>query len=212
MVRLHDVVPEPLSGKGQIGSDVWQADVTFQKGRIYNVYAPSGKGKSTFVHIVYGIRKDFTGQVDIENVPFISRKENDWAELRQHKISIVFQDLRLFPALSALENIRIKTELLPAESHPSIEEFASELGVEPLLKRPTFTLSYGERQRMAIIRALMQPFDMLLLDEPFSHLDTKNIDKAVNLIARESKRRNAGVIVTSLNPASEFSYDNVFKL
>lgn len=212
MIRLYNVIPDPLAELKDLKSEIWHSDRMFMKGKFYNVYAPSGKGKSTFVHVIYGIRKDFSGQIEINGKSVHDNKENDWADLRQKSLSIVFQDLRLFPALTSRENIRLKTELLPGEKHPEIQQLAELLGVNSLLDRNTNTLSYGERQRIAIIRALMQPFDMLLLDEPFSHLDKDNITKASGLIVAEAKKRNAGVVVTSLNPDDRFNYDAAYKL
>lgn len=212
MIRLIDVTPEPLTGLSHLSSDIWQSEAFFEKGRIYNVYAPSGKGKSTFIHVIYGIRKDFSGRIEINGKSVYDNKEDEWADLRQKSLSIVFQDLRLFPALTSRENIRLKTELLPGEKHPDILQLAELLGVSSLLDRNTNTLSYGERQRIAIIRALMQPFDMLLLDEPFSHLDKENVKKASNLIVSEAQKRQAGIVVTSLNPDDQFNYDTAYKL
>jgi putative ABC transport system ATP-binding protein len=68
------------------------------------------------------------------------------------------------------------------------------------------TLSYGERQRVAIIRSLLQPFDWLLMDEPFSHLDNMNIEKAVNLIGEVVATNNAGLLLADLEKNDYFRY------
>ena len=66
--------------------------------------------------------------------------------------------------------------------------------------------SYGEQQRIAIVRALIQPFELLLMDEPFSHLDNENILKAAKLIAEECAKRNAGFVLTDLDEDEHFEY------
>jgi ABC-type lipoprotein export system ATPase subunit len=81
-----------------------------------------------------------------------------------------------------------------------------------LLEKKIKILSYGERQRIAIIRSLMQPFEWLLLDEPFGHLDEENIRKACELIKSECKKRDAGILMTSLGPDYFLYYDNQFSL
>ena len=81
---------------------------------------------------------------------------------------------------------------------------AQSLGVQHILGQRAGLCSYGEQQRIAIIRALMQPFEWLLLDEPFSHLDKENIIKAAALIKEECLQRNAGFIITDLDEDEHF--------
>ena len=203
-IHFDDVIPAPLAGildsktHTETPSEIWQKNLKFEKQKKYQVYAPSGKGKSTFIHIIYGLRNDYEGNVllDTQNVRNISL--NAWAKLRQEKVAVVFQDLRLFEELTALENIQAKTALYSEDYQAKIEEMSAFLGVTHLLGNKTTRLSYGERQRIAIIRALIQPFSLLLLDEPFSHLDESNIQKACTLIDQKCKENQAGLIMTSL--------------
>jgi ABC-type multidrug transport system ATPase subunit len=74
------------------------------------------------------------------------------------------------------------------------------------------TLSLGQRQRVAIIRALCQPFDFLLMDEPFSHLDDDNIAILTELIGSEVEKQKAGMILTSLGSEYNFTYDTIYQL
>ena len=96
------------------------------------------------------------------------------------------------------ENIEIKRILNPYHPAAEIEEMAEKLGIQNKLDQPAKTCSYGEQQRIAIIRALMQPFDFLLLDEPYSHLDEANRKKAMELIYEECEKRNAAMIFADL--------------
>ena len=74
------------------------------------------------------------------------------------------------------------------------------------------TLSLGQKQRVSIIRSLCQPFDFLLLDEPFSHLDESNIEILSSIIHQELDNQNAGFIMTTLNNEYLFKYDKILNL
>ena len=81
------------------------------------------------------------------------------------------------------------------------------MGIDHLLQQSCATLSYGQRQRVAIIRALCQPFDFLLLDEPFSHLDEANTEAAFQLIEQVCAEQKAGFILVSLGEKFGRTYD-----
>ena len=93
-----------------------------------------------------------------------------------------------------------------------IDAMAERLGVSHILERKGEICSYGEQQRIAIIRALMQPFELLLMDEPFSHLDNANTSKAAELIAEECDKRNAAFILTDLEDDDHFNYSKKLNL
>ncbi|MFK7770889.1 MAG: ATP-binding cassette domain-containing protein [Saprospiraceae bacterium] len=207
MITLQKILPHPLKESGfNPTTEIWNKDLSFEKGRKYLVIAPSGKGKSTLLHCIYGLRKDFDGTILLNDKNIKNYKSDELAELRQHKLSIVFQDLRLFEQLTAEENILLKTNLQDHKTLLQIKEMAEQLGVANLLKKPCGTLSFGQRQRIAIIRALCQPFDFLLLDEPFSHLDEANIKAATQLIEAECKAQGSSLILVSLGEEYYFNY------
>ena len=211
-ISLQQVIPHPIKENYQAVSDIWLSDIQFQKGQKYLITAPSGKGKSTFIHAIYGLRQDFDGTIQLSETKTNSFKLNDWAAVRQENLSIVFQDLRLFPQLTGLENILLKNTLQEHFSEEKIRELAKRLGVETILNQSCGTMSYGQRQRIAIIRALCQPFDFLLLDEPFSHLDADNIQKAIDLILEVCATQQAGMMLVSLGEDYGISFDKALEL
>ncbi|MFY0253107.1 ATP-binding cassette domain-containing protein [Chitinophaga sp. 30R24] len=209
-IQLHHLMPIPLQDKfRQRPSDIWNQEVTFKPGTFVKIKAPSGTGKTTLIHYLYHIRYDYTGDVQINARSWQTYNKNEIAQLRQQDISIVFQDLRLFEQLTARENIALKRVMQPKPyaSAGKIDEMAARLNITHILEQSGKTLSYGERQRVAIIRALIQPFQWLLMDEPFSHLDEDNTQRAAALIADECKARNAGFILTDLDNDHHFPYD-----
>jgi ABC-type lipoprotein export system ATPase subunit len=213
-LELQNIIPIPLKDKMlQRNSDVWNKTLQFESGDLVKIKAPSGTGKTTFVHIIYKLRKDFEGTVAWNKKSLSAIKADELAQLRQQNISIIFQDLRLFPNLTAKENIELNRVLQqPFYESNMIDEMSAQLGVASILNQKASMCSYGEQQRVAIIRSLMQPFNWLLMDEPFSHLDKNNINKAATLIETECRKRNAGFILTDLEDDEHFNYSRFLNL
>ncbi len=197
MLTFERLVPAPLEGNTAPDS-IWQTGVSFSQGKLYSVYAPSGKGKSTLMHILLGIRRDFSGVYAIHGKDSAAYTPDDWAGLRRDRLASVYQDLKLFPQISAAENIAIKASLTGFSSS-RWRAMAERLGIANLLERPCRTLSMGQQQRVAIVRALSQPFQYLLMDEPVSHLDRENARLVIDLALEEAATQGAAVLLTGLN-------------
>ena len=213
-IELKQLVPIPLKDKLlQRVSDIWNTNVSFSSDQQIKIKAPSGSGKTTFIHTLYKLRYDFAGDVLYNGINIKNITDDDLANIRKQKISIIFQDLRLFPNLTAGENIELNRVLqYPFHEKEKITEMAEKLGVTSILNQRAGLCSYGEQQRIAIIRALMQPFELLLMDEPFSHLDQENIHKATALIQEECSKRKAGFILTDLDDDEHFKYSQTLNL
>lgn len=200
IIRLENLVPKPVKSIGFKENNIWEKEnVLFESGNTYIINARSGVGKTSLLSIIYGIRKDYFGDVFIENINSKDFSINDWTNLRKEKISYVFQGLELFPELSVFENIQIKNQLTNYKSKEEIFELADLFGIKNILDKSLQKISYGQKQRVAIIRALCQPFEFLFLDEPFSHLDKENKAIIMETIKQECKAKNAGIIIASLN-------------
>ncbi len=213
-LELKQIVPIPLKDKfSKRGSDIWNNHLQFSKGEWIKIKAPSGTGKTTFIHIIYKLRYDYEGNVLWNNIELKDITGDSLAHIRQENISVVFQDLRLFANLTARENIELKRILhTPLYESNVIDTMAERLGVTHILDQRAGLCSYGEQQRIAIIRALIQPFDWIIMDEPFSHLDQENIAKAGALIAEECSKRKAGFLLTDLDADNHFNYSKVLSV
>lgn len=211
-IQLKKLIPQPLEAQIAPTSEIWDCEQVFEKGKAYFVSAASGKGKTTLQHILYGLRKDFSGQAQLGTRSTRDLTADDWAILRQQTISVVFQDLRLFLDLTGWENLQLKNNLCTHLDDVTLRDYCARLGVADFLETPCGKLSYGQRQRIAIIRALCQPFEWLILDEPFSHLDDQNIAKATELIQSVCKTQNAGLILASLGNTYGLRYDKMLNL
>ncbi len=206
-IFLRQVRPIFLEESKITNSEVWDKTLQFNKGEHLHIIAPSGSGKTSLIHFLYGIRKDYTGSILYDSFDITNFDAGRFSGWRQKHLSIVFQDLRLFPEHSVLQNIEIKRSLNPFHSENKIAEMADRLGIASKLDVKCSTCSYGEQQRIAIIRALQQPFDFLLLDEPFSHLDENNRQKAMELMEEESSLRNATIILADLREIEYFKHE-----
>lgn len=211
-IALQHLSPVFLEKEKIEQSELWNKDLVFNMGEKIQLVAPSGSGKTSFIHFLYGLRNDYTGIIvfDDKNIKHFTAEET--AACRSNKLSIVFQDLRLFAEHSAAENINIKKILNPYPAALSVDEMAKRLGLTSKLNQAANICSYGEQQRIAIIRALQQPFDFLILDEPFSHLDEANSQKAMLLIEEEARKRNAGIILADLSEVTFFKADRTLRL
>lgn len=212
LIKFKKVLPYPIKELNYGKSEIWDKDVDFTSSNKYLVKAPSGTGKTTFLSIIYGIRRDYDGEVTIDGKDVRKLTPAEIKNIRRNKFSIVFQGLKLFPELTAFENIEIKNKITQYYSKDEIMNFADRLGVASLMPRKSDILSFGQRQRLAVIRSLCQPFDILLLDEPFSHLDMVNAKLCLDLINEECNKRGSGFILTTLGADYEASYNQIIGL
>lgn len=212
LIKFNKVLPHPIKELNYKASEIWDKEAEFDSKNTYLVKAPSGTGKTTFLSIIYGIRRDYDGIVTLDGKDVIKLKPSEVKHLRRSQFSIVFQGLKLFPELSAFENIEIKNKISNHYSKKEIFDFAERLGVISLMERRSDILSFGQRQRLAVIRSLCQPFDFLLLDEPFSHLDMENAKLCLDLIFEECQKRGSGFILTTLGADYGAKYDKVIGL
>jgi len=211
-LQLQQVLPVYFENDHRTQSEVWRHDLTFTKGEYVKIVAPSGSGKSSLMHFLYGLRNEYNGSILYNSNSLKNFSPEDFASYRKDHISIVLQDMRLFPEQTVWENIELKRQLNPFHPAEKIREMAERLGIGNKLSSKCRTCSYGEQQRVAIIRALMQPYDFLLLDEPFSHLDDKNSQNAMQLMLEESKLRNAAIIFADLERIDYFPFTRLFHL
>ncbi len=211
-IKINNIAPIFLEKEKIQRSQIWNQPIVFNKTEHIQLVAPSGSGKTSFIHFLYGMRKDFTGTIEIAGMPLKNISPENLSGLRSKNISIVFQDLRLFSEHTAFENIDVKRKLNPFYKEERIKEIATLLGIETKLNQAAKHCSYGEQQRIAIIRALQQPFDFIVLDEPFSHLDENNSKKAMLLIVEEAEKRNAGIILADLATVPFFNAHKNYQL
>jgi len=229
-IHVNCVLPSFLSGSEVSGSEIWGRELCFNKGEYHLISAASGAGKSSLLSYIFSERNDYTGNI-IYLLSYIFSERNDYtgniiydnrllnsltsvelSEIRQRSIGFVFQGLRLFSELTAFENIVLKNRLTGYKTGDEILYMLECAGLAEKCNEKAARLSFGQQQRVAIIRALCQPFDFLLMDEPFSHLDDDNIEIMANMVTQELQSRQAGLLLCSLGVEYPFVYCQKWKL
>lgn len=211
-IHLQQTLPQVFAGRDAITSDVWHQDIVFHKGKSYLVEAVSGTGKSSICSYIYGYRRDYQGIINFDERNIRSLSVNEWVEVRKNSLSILFQELRIFPELTAFENVQLKNRLTNFKKKKEVLALFETLEVDDKVNEKAAKLSFGQQQRVAFIRTLCQPFDFIFLDEPISHLDDENGLIMSRLLTEEVERQGAGIIVTSIGKHLPLNYDETLKL
>jgi ABC-type lipoprotein export system ATPase subunit len=211
-IEFNKVMPHPLAGISHQKESIWDSSFQIQPGEKVLLNASSGKGKSTFTYVLYGLRTDYSGEIKIDGQTILNWNEDQTVEFRTKKMAVVFQDLQLFPNLTVAENLNLKNQLTQTFTEEQLKAHLEYLGIADKWEQKCGLLSMGQRQRVAILRALSQPFECILLDEPFSHLDKENAHKCLELINKRCDEQDAGFILTSLGDTYDFNYDKTLIL
>ncbi len=211
-IALHGVLPEVFAGMPRRESQVWLADVVFRRGETCLVEAESGVGKSSLCSFIYGARQDYTGTITVDGENLRGFSVRRLCDMRVRHVSLLPQDMRLFPELTVMENIDIKNRLTSWKTRGEVLSMLERLEIAGKADEPARRLSIGQQQRVAVVRALCQPFDFLLLDEPVSHLDARNNSVVAEVIAAEAAAQGAGVIATSVGYDINLDFDRKLKL
>lgn len=211
-ISLHSTLPEVFAQRTDLCSDVWQRDLTLERGHLYLIEAASGTGKSSLCSFLTGYRRDYRGTIAFDGQDIRQLRADNWTALRQRSLSLIFQELRLFPELTAWENVQIKNQLTHFKQDAEVKSWFEALGIADKRDTRLARMSFGQQQRVAFIRALCQPFDFLLADEPVSHLDAENSQVMGEVMMDEVRRQGAAVVITSIGHHIDLPYEKVFKL
>ena len=183
MIEINDLEFQYQGGEYQLRLD----QLSIQAGKSTAVVGPSGCGKTTLLHLIAGIKIPNRGSVRTLDVELSTIGDIARRDFRIQNIGLVFQEFELLDYLNVLDNIllpyRISSALkLTAEVRRRAVELAEMVGLAGKLKRPVRHLSQGERQRVAICRALLPSPKLILADEPTGNLDSVNTDKVLDIV------------------------------
>lgn len=165
MKQMHDLIVRNLSKSYSGNAVLSDLSLTLSAGKSYCLMAPSGGGKTTFFRILMGLETPDSGSID---------------GLHEYKLSAVFQEDRLLEGFTAMENIRFVTGRRYTDGE--LSSAVLRLLPEDSLKKPVCEFSGGMKRRTAILRALLAPSDMIIMDEPFTGLDADTKMTVIDMI------------------------------
>jgi len=196
-LSLQKVLPTSINENLIKSSKIWGNELVFESGSQNIIQASSGTGKSTLVKLITGVYAPKAGSISYNDFILNESSKDQLCQFRQDSLSTVFQDMQLIGSLTGRENIMIN---FPTDEflNSKLESLINDFKIEKVIDHRADTLSLGEQQRVAIIRALAKPYTWLIMDEPFSHLDKENGQVAFDRILEDAANKKAGIIMTSL--------------
>jgi len=186
-------------------------DATFLPGRLYAVTGPSGTGKTTLLHLLAGLELPDEGAVLVGGRPMSTLSRAERAAFRRDRIALVGQDPGLVSFLSGLENVELGLALRGLHAAPAAEALA-EVGLRERAGGRVEHLSAGERERVAVARALASRPALLLADEPTARLDEANGRAVAALLAALARETGAAVVCATHDPLVVEQADEILPL
>lgn len=184
--------------------------VTLPAGRFYGIMGPSGSGKSSLLYILSGLKMPTEGHARFGDFIYNQRRDADVAKLRRERFGFVFQQPFLLSYLTALENIVVAAPRPDAAARKKATEMLAEMGLEGMGNKYPSQLSGGEKQRVSVIRAMMNDPEIIFADEPTASLDHNNGRRVVDALA--TWRGQGTVVVVTHDPEMLTDADEVIYL
>lgn len=190
-------------------------NISVHAGEFMALAGPSGSGKTTLLNLFGGIDRPSEGEVLFEGVPLQTLKPDPLAELRAEKIGFIFQTFNLIPVLNAVENVEYPLLLLKystRERKELAQEALKKVGLAHLYNNRPNQMSGGQRQRLAIARALVKKPKVILADEPTANLDRKTGTEILELMEKLNAEEKVTFVLSSHDPSILSRVQRVFHL
>ncbi len=180
-------------------------NLTVMPGELIVVMGPSGSGKTTLLNVISGMERPNAGSVKVKNLEVTRLKDEGIQKLLQHEIGIIFQFFNLIPSLTAAGNVELPMNIIKipkAERKERVKTLLAQVGLENRARHRPFTLSGGEKQRVAIAQAFANNPSLILADEPTGNIDSVSAEKIMNIF-HETMEKNPekAVIIVTHDPA-----------
>jgi putative ABC transport system ATP-binding protein len=167
-------------------------------GKFYGIMGPSGSGKSSLLYILSGLKMPTEGSARFGDFIYNRRRATEVAELRRTRFGFVFQQPFLLPYLTALENVVVAAPQPDTMAHDKAVQLLQEMGLGGMEHKYPAQLSGGEKQRVSVVRAMMNDPDIIFADEPTAALDHTNGRRVVDALAKW--RRQGTIVVVTHDP------------
>ena len=202
VIEVANIVQRLGKGAGQVHA-LKNVSLALQGGELTLLMGPSGSGKTTLLSVLGCMLTPTEGTVRVVGQDTAGAGRGELARIRREHIGFVFQSYRLFPTLSAQDNVRLALDVRALRGADAIDKAAAALHDVGLLhKRHAFPneLSGGEQQRVAIARAIVGDPSAILADEPTGALDSENGLAIMRILAQIAEDRSRGVLVVTHDP------------
>lgn len=174
---------------------------SFEKGKIYTISGPSGSGKTTLLYAMAGLLDHVQGEVHIGDTELLTERRRTRDRIRLEKIGIVFQNLNLFDFMNVEDNILVpyylRKQKISMKVRRQIAEYLDLLNLGQIQKKQISSLSGGEQQRVAIIRAITSAPQMILCDEPTASLDSENVYIFMEALLKLQRESKSSIIIVT---------------
>jgi len=179
------------------GSPISFPDLNCQKGEHWLLLGASGSGKTTWLHLLGGLRTPLSGSIQLDGTELSQLQGSALDAFRGKNIGIVFQQPHFVGSLTVTENLRLAQRLGHADDPELIDHLLHQLGLSHKADALPAAMSEGEKQRAGIVRALVTQPKLILADEPTSALDDRNAGKVVKLLKKQALEVQAILLIVT---------------
>ena len=173
------------------------------------IIGKSGSGKTTLLHLIAGLLKLEKGELMFDNVDLKELTETQLDDFRAKNVGLIFQQFHLINALTAFENVKLANDNI---SDDEVSLLFDKLDIaEAKNKRPS-QLSIGQKQRVAVARALANKPKLIIADEPTSNLDDDNANKTIELLSKYSTESGAQLVIATHDSRIKSKFNNILEL
>lgn len=211
MLSAEDLALDYRTGNS-LARAVDAVSLSVERGSFVGLIGPSGSGKSSLMYLLSGLKRPTRGSVTFEGRDYRSIPTPGLIRLRRQRFGFVFQQHFLINYLSALENVMIGAVRRNHEAAAYAQELLRRVGLGDKLRMRPYQLSIGERQRVAVARALVHRPAVVFADEPTASLDQATGREVITLLADYRTRDGGSVVVVTHDPAMLTGADRVLQM
>lgn len=211
MLTARDLALDYRSG-GSVAHAVDAVNMTLERGSFVGLIGPSGSGKSSLMYLLSGLRRPSRGTVSFDDQDYGDLSSGGLIALRRQRFGFVFQQHFLVNYLSAIENVMVGAIRRDHQTAAYAQELLRRVGLGEKLRNRPYQLSIGERQRVAVARALVHRPAVVFADEPTASLDQATGREVVNLLADYRSAAGGSVVVVTHDPAMLTGADRVLTM
>jgi putative ABC transport system ATP-binding protein len=211
MLSAQDLALDYRSGSA-VAHAVDTVSLTVERGSFVGLIGPSGSGKSSLMYLLSGLKRPNRGSVTFEDSDYGSLTGAGLMRLRRQRFGFVFQQHFLVNYLSAFENVMVGAVRRDHETAAYALDLLRRVGLEDKLRKKPYQLSIGERQRVAVARALVHRPSVVFADEPTASLDQATGHEVVNLLADYRRSGGGSLLVVTHDPAMLTDADRVLQM